>query len=236
MKKNVHEGHRKRLRENVLKSGLENMQEHQVLEYVLSFVMPRKDTNVIAHNLIKKFGSFRGVLNSSPKELETVDGIGNVLAVYLSTLKDVISYYNKSETKNNHKVFNSFDTAEFFRKLFINSHREEFYVACVNNNKQIKHYEKLALGTDTNVTVQIKDVLNVLNKNLCTYFFVCHNHPHGKSAPSASDITFTKNLYISARLAGYMLIDHLIIGELCFFSFRDEGLFLGYEELVKNLQ
>ncbi len=236
MNNHVHEGHRKRLRETIVKTGLENMQEHQVLEYVLSFVIPRKDTNVLAHNLIKKFGSFKGVLQSSQKELQTIDGIGNVLAVYLSTLKDVISYYNKNEKENNFKIFNSFDTSEFFRKILSSSSIEQFYVACVNNNMQITHYEKLAFGTDASVSVQIKDILNILNKNLCTKFLVCHNHPHGKSSPSLSDVSFTKNLYISARLAGYSLIDHIIIGESCFFSFRDEGLFIDYEELVKKLQ
>lgn len=236
MRKHVHEGHRQRLRENVLKNGLENMQQHNVLEYVLSFVVPRKDTNVLAHNLIRKFGSFKAVLHSSPKELQTVKGVGNVVAVYLSTLKDIINYYNKNDAKNNFKIINSFDTAYFFKQLFSGLKQEEFYVACVNNHGQISHFQKLSLGADNNVTVKIKDILNILNKHLCTNFIVSHNHPAGESKPSKNDISFTKTLYISARLAGYTLIDHVIIGEQCFFSFRDEGHFERFEELVENLK
>lgn len=231
----VHAGHRKRLRENILKSGLENKHEHQVLEYVLSFVIPRKDTNVIAHNLIKKFGSFKNVLHSSPKELQEISGIGEVVAVYLNTLKDVINYYNKSTPQTTTKVLNSYDVAEYFKPFFSNIKQEEFYVACINNKNEIIHYEKLALGSDNNVIIKIKDIMNILNKNLCTTFIVSHNHPEGNCHPSANDISFTKNLYISAHLAGFNLLDHIIIGSKDFYSFRDYGLFLDFDKLINKI-
>jgi len=81
---NPHVGHRKRLRDQVLKGGLDALHEHQVLEYLLTFVLPQKDTNVIAHDLISKFGSFAKVIEASPKNLQKVKGIGKESARFLN--------------------------------------------------------------------------------------------------------------------------------------------------------
>ena len=64
MKKQVHDGHRERMRDRIRKSGLSTLQEHEMLEYLLYAFVPRKDTNEIAHALIDRFGSFSGVLNA----------------------------------------------------------------------------------------------------------------------------------------------------------------------------
>ena len=74
--KNVHSGHRQRLKERFLRDGLDNFEEHQVLELLLFYGIPQRDTNTIAHELIRKFGSLSRVLEATPEELQQVNYVG----------------------------------------------------------------------------------------------------------------------------------------------------------------
>ena len=80
----MHEGHRDRMRERILLSGIESLQPHEVLEYLLYHAIPRKDTNGIAHELISKFGSFNGVLNADYNALLDVNGMTANAALLLT--------------------------------------------------------------------------------------------------------------------------------------------------------
>ena len=83
---NLHKGHRERLRQSYIENGPDGMHEHQLLELLLTYAIPRRDTNPIAHRLLDKsaFGSLWEVLNAGPKELMAVEGIGESAAVLLS--------------------------------------------------------------------------------------------------------------------------------------------------------
>ncbi len=107
--KDIHSGHRSRLKEITAKTGLENMPEHQVLEFLLTFVIPRKDTNPIAHNLIKSFGSLSGVLEASSNDLVKVDGIGKKTADFLSCLPEIFSCYRISKGKEKPRITTTYE-------------------------------------------------------------------------------------------------------------------------------
>ena len=81
------DGHRARLRERMIKEGLDSFQDHEVLELLLFQYLPRKDTNKLAHTLLDKFGSFAGVLNASPQQLMTVEGVSEATACNLGCSK-----------------------------------------------------------------------------------------------------------------------------------------------------
>ena len=79
----IHDGHRQRLKDRFCKEGLDNFDEHQVLELLLFYCIPRMDTNPIAHALLQRFGSLSQVLEAPVEELEKVPGIGHNAAVFL---------------------------------------------------------------------------------------------------------------------------------------------------------
>ena len=82
-KTNPHTGHRKRLRQQALTNGIDSMHEHQVLELMLSYLLPQKDTNPIAHNLIEKFGGFSNVFEAEINSLQKVSGVGDCVASFI---------------------------------------------------------------------------------------------------------------------------------------------------------
>jgi DNA repair protein RadC len=83
---NLHVGHRERLRKRFLEEGLDIFEDHQILELLLFHVIPRGDTNPIAHRLIKRFGSLSAVLEADPKDVASVEGIGEKAAAFLSMI------------------------------------------------------------------------------------------------------------------------------------------------------
>ena len=99
---NIHENHRDRLRDMYLKGGFKNMAPHQILELMLFYAIPRKDTNPLAHKLIDTFGSLSGVLEADPQDLVAVDGVGKSTAAYLKMFIDVFQIYEREKNKDFH--------------------------------------------------------------------------------------------------------------------------------------
>ena len=92
----MNEGHRQRVTQRFLSEGLEGFEDHEILEYMLFYVLPRVDTKPIAHRLLDAFGSLSGVLEASAYDLEQVEGVGKRTAAYLSTFPEVFRAYQRS--------------------------------------------------------------------------------------------------------------------------------------------
>ena len=134
--KHSHYGHRSRLRDRVSKDGLANFQDYQVLEYALSFVIPYRDTNPIAHDLINKFGSFAGVLEAREEDLQSVKGMGEVSAFFLTSLVQIFAFYQKEKNCKNKMLKNAVETYEYAKNCFAGSVIEEAYlISLLPNNK-----------------------------------------------------------------------------------------------------
>ena len=94
--KNVHKGHRQRLKARFLRDGLDNFEEHQVLELLLFYAIPQRDTNPIAHKLLDKFGSLANVLDASPEELEKIEYVGDNAITLLKMVTAMCRSYQVS--------------------------------------------------------------------------------------------------------------------------------------------
>ncbi len=103
-KKNVHLGHRERMRERFAEDGFENYRPHEVLEQLLFEVRPRVNTNPVGHNLIDRFGNVMNVLDADPKDLQKVDGIGKTSAEYLASIKEEVSDLIREQYREMGKV------------------------------------------------------------------------------------------------------------------------------------
>lgn len=90
-KKNIHAGHRKRMRNRFFQTGLDSFADHEVLELLLFYAVPRWNVNPMAHELVDRFGSFPQVLDAPVAELRTVRGVGPKVAHFLTLIPDILS-------------------------------------------------------------------------------------------------------------------------------------------------
>lgn len=232
MKENLHIGHRTRLRERANNSEFNNMDEHEVLELLLTYVIPRSDTNPIAHRLINTFGSFSNVLDAKVEDLVKVNGVGNKTANFLSSIKHFFACYNKSKLSEVTKINNMQSLLKFAGNLLSLKPNEQFYAIYLENNGTVKRYDLISSGSVNQAAVSVKKIMEqAISCNACSVA-VCHNHPGGKALPSAEDDKLTKAIALSLTINGVGFVDHVIIGtDNKYYSYRQQGLI---EKFTKN--
>jgi len=222
----LHHGHRQRKKEQFLKSGLVNLPEHEPLEFLLYYAIPRGDTNYIAHSLIKKFGSLAGVMNASCDELMTVPGIGSNAASLINFTKMFSQLYlQKQAQAQMEKGFNSTRLKEFCTALFIGTDEEEFHCLYLTDNLKLIDCEKICSGELGKVEIPVRKITrSILDKN-CSRLIITHNHPAGSCLPSRSDIDSTVNMIDIYSKMEIELIDHVIVGRDGITSMKESGYF-----------
>lgn len=234
--KHPHYGHRSRLRDRVKKEGLDNFQDYQVLEYALSFVLPYKDTNPIAHALVNKFGSFNAVLEADEDEIATVPGMGEVSAHFLTALPQLFAFYEKGKSKKQGKIDNPQDAFDLVKGFFEGSQFEQIYMVSLAPNNRIIRVDKLGEGSNEFIKVDIRKITDIMSKYKVSNIVIAHNHPGGNLNPSAEDDKFTKALVTCLAISGSHLIDHIIVcGKRKYYSYRQTGLLDIYKKEVGAL-
>ncbi len=211
-KENIHEGHRQRLLNLVISSGIDNVSEIQALEFTLSYIYPRGDTNPLAHRLLNKFGTYADVLDADVNDLQTVLGVGERAAKLITQLPELFHYYTCSRLKEK-ALLNSkaamFDFCELILRL---SRVEELYIVALDANMRLKGYRRLAKGAINMVGIKQNEIKKFLNTYTPSYVFLMHNHPGGYCLPSKQDKTANQNLSQMFMFLGVNFIDHFIIG------------------------
>lgn len=234
MKENIHSGHRARIRELAYKTDFKNMEQHQVLELLLSYVIPRSDTNPLAHRLINEFGSFSGVLDASFDDLIKVKGVGNKTAYFLTGLKNFFFVYRESSIEKCIKI-NSIGVAiNLAKNLLMGKTVEEFYAIYLDAGNTVKHIECVNSGTQNKTYVDIKKITQSAFKHKAIRVIVCHNHPKGVAVPSTEDDKLTNALIIGLYPNNVLVLDHIIIADSNFYSYHDSGILSNFYKTAKE--
>lgn len=230
---NVHEGHRKRLK-NRYRVAKNSFAEHELLELLLCYSIPRRDTNKIAHNLIKKFGSLENLINADPLLLQDVDGIGESTII----LFDLISHIKTLSSKKEETLgLSSIEKAkEKVIDLFRDADHKLFYVLYLNSQDKVTNFEKFDSGSKTSVTIDLQQLSYSIIKNNPKSIIVTHNHFTKYPKPSQEDdLTTTKILYL-LNLLKVNFYDHLIVsGDEIYSYFYDNRLQSIKEKIKKEL-
>lgn len=210
----VHDGHRQRFKDKVRKTGLSSLPLHEVLEYLLTYTIPRKDTNALAHELINKFGGFSNVFDAGYDELIKHNGVGKETALFLSTLPTFVELYKSNKAISNDLPLTSPENCvSYFRNHFEIHNEEHLYLLCLNRlNKVIKTVD--ITGTD-DCSIQLR-LLNIakhiVNDNIYS-LIICHTHPKGSLEPSEEDIYSTGLVMQACAVLGILFCDHIIFNE-----------------------
>ncbi len=209
---NLHENHRARIRETFKRTGADGMSDHNLLELLLFYSIPRKDTNEIAHRLIAAFGSLSRVFDASYEELMEIDGIGESSALLISMIPSICRRY--IESSNSPKV-NLSEPEEamnyIIRKYYGSNKVESFYMLCLDAVGNLLNCCKLGEGTPGSVIVDKRKVLETALRNKADKVIFAHNHPNGIAAPSKDDISMTSELSSVLFSVGIRLADHIIV-------------------------
>lgn len=218
-------GHRDRLRQKLAKHGLEGFLPHEVLELLLTYAIPRKDTKPLAWALLKKFGSLAAVLDADEKLLCEVDGIGPHAAQFLHLLREVVKSYSLCQVQEA-PALNSPQQVLAYCKASLSNRRVECLEAlCLSIRGTLISTQILATGSLGTVMVSPRQVVECALKANAKSVILVHNHPSGDARPSQEDIDLTHTIIHAASYFDIKIADHIIIGKGGnHFSLRAEGI------------
>ncbi|MGI6664997.1 MAG: RadC family protein [Christensenellaceae bacterium] len=220
----MHKGDRERMRERFYKTGLEGFHDHEVLEYILYFAIPRRDTNALAHTLLSHFGSLEKVLLADVAELEKVAGIGEQSAALLSLFAPVAKRLFSAPAKQ--KPLNtSALAASYIQPILYGRHTECLYLICMDHNYTILHEQIAVEGSIDSLPVYPREIAAIALRHNATRIILAHNHPSGNATPSRQDITFTKEIIDALLPLNIILADHLITTRDAYYSFAEKRAF-----------
>jgi len=204
------------------------------LELLLFYVIPRKDTNPIAHRLLKKFHTLQGVFEATHEQLVEVDGVGENTAAFLRLIPGFSRRYLLSKQIKSVRLSSTAQIGDFMAPYFIGKTEETVYLLCLDARNMPISCEPIHTGTATAVEICTPKIVSEALKKNAVSVIIAHNHPKGFSIPSNNDITVTLALRDALEKVKIRLIDHIIIsdpldGSDCvadFISMADTGLFL----------
>jgi DNA repair protein RadC len=217
-------GHRSRLRKKFAESGISAFHDYEVLEFLLTYAIPRKDVKQPAKNLLAKYRSLNGVMDATLKDLETVSGLGTHAAAFIKLVKEMGTLYLKGEAKERPQVTCTRELIDYCRSKMGGMKDEQFHVIYLDAQNKIIEAEIIQEGIVNQAVVYPRKVLENALTQKASAIILVHNHPSGHVKPSDSDIRLTKTIQETAKVLDILVHDHLIIGEHRFFSFREEGL------------
>ena len=233
---NVHKGHRQKVRQRYLANGLEGEPAHNVLELLLFYAIPYKDTNPIAHALIDRFGSLSGVFRAGVPELASVKGMGENAAILLHLVLDVYQAYADDLLQTSEQLETAQEIVAYMRPRFINTVDEKVYVLCFGANGKLLAVRKVAQGDLTGARLDVRAIAAIVLETNAQNVVLLHNHPNGIASPSGEDIETTKQLYAFLDTMHAHLVNHIIVTEDSYFSMADKArfvhLFYGTEPLL----
>lgn len=221
----VHEKHRDRMRQRFENLGIESFDPHQVLEMLLFYAIPRKDTNEIAHRLIDTFGTFARVLDAPIEELEKVEGMGHRSALFLKIVRGTHDYYKISAVSHMKEMQTIEDCATYLTARMAGKRNEEVWMLCLDGKRNMIHCEKLVEGDLCSAHISTRKVINVALSSNAVAVVLAHNHPAGFALPSDEDIVVTKHVADALRHMHVQLLDHIIVADSDYVSLYQSNLY-----------
>lgn len=225
---NAHKEHRSRVRETFRKTGIENQPDHNLLEFLLFYSIPRKDTNEIAHRLIDTFGSLNGVFNATYERLLEVEGIGESSALLISTIPGICRRYIEGAQAKKINLSEPEDARSFIVSKYYGCKKEVFYLICLDGTGKLINCCNLGEGSPDSVIIDKREVLETAFRNSADTVILAHNHPNGIAAPSKADLMLTGELSSIFKKVGIRLADHIIVGGSDVISLAEVPKFSAY--------
>ncbi len=217
-------GHRERLRARYRLNGEAALEDYELLELLLTYAIPRRDTKLLAKKLLERFGTLARVFEAEPATLEAIDGIGSQVATLISLIRPLATRFLTEPRGAKTVLRSTADAAAYFQAKLKGLSEEEVHVAFVNSKNAVMATECLQRGTVDQSVVYVRKVIERTLAHKASGFLLAHNHPSGDPTPSSDDRDLTQALKAATATVGVRFLDHLVIGETDPFSFKANGL------------
>ncbi len=209
----INDGHRQRLRERFLAEGLDHFEEHNALELLLFYAMPRQDTRVLAKELLSRFGSLENVLTATAPELKKVAGVGDNIAIFLKLVNELGRYRAMRLAQTPRK----YQTLEACSNLLVSMvsglRNEEVYVMCLDGAGNLLCCKGLGEGCVNTAIVSVRKIVETALAFNATSVVMAHNHPCGVALPSREDVMTTNQVAKALAAVDVKLLDHIVVAD-----------------------
>ena len=221
----IHEGHRQRLKDRFRREGLDNFDELYVLELLLFYCIPRKDTNPIAHALLDRFTSIKQILEAPPAELKKVPGMGDSAATFLSLLNAFYRYYDEPSPDDEDILSTPKACSNYLAHFFRSRRNEVVYMLCLDAKYKLLCCKEMGEGSVNSAAVPIRRIVETALSINASMVVLAHNHPSGLAIPSPEDQLTTKQLAYALSAVDISLADHIVFAGKEYVSMRDTGMY-----------
>ena len=221
--KDPNAGHRERLRKRFLHDSA-GMEDYEILELLLGYALPRRDTRLLAKELLGRFGGIDGILSAAAESLQDVPGAGPGVALYCRILREIQARCMESPARRREVFCTPQAVMEFARLRLGSCPHEELWIATVDTGNRLISWERMYRGTVNASPLYPRDVVEVALRRKATGFFLVHNHPGGGARASRLDADVTRNLERIAKSLDIRFMDHIIVTERMCCSVREDGL------------
>lgn len=208
-------GHRARLRERFMKSGLDGFLDYEILELLLTFGTPRKDCKQIAKNLLTKYKYLDKIFNLTSEELQLIPGIGSANSVGIRIPNEINRLLSERKMQIRKSLKSTEEVVEYLRIKIGSEKKEHFVILCLDSKSNLI-YDEVSVGTLNASLVHPREVFSKAIMHHANQIIIAHNHPSGDPTPSQSDLDTYKRLAEAGKLIGISLQSgYIITGEKC---------------------
>ena len=218
-----HDGHRQRMRQRFIKHGLDSFEDHNILELLLFYAQPRRDTNGLAHRLMDAFGSLAGVFEATPEELMTVEGMGESAAALISLVPAAAKRYLMSREETGRILNTVEDVGRYLVPRFMSCRTEVVYLLCLDAKLMVLDCAMVGSGGITSARLDVRHIVQTALMRNAKYAVLAHNHVSGIALPSREDREATDLVRRALAIVDVELIDHIIVAGDDFVSLADDG-------------
>ena len=219
----IHDGHREKMRQRFMTGGLDAFADHEILELMLYYAIPRRDTNPIAHALMERYGSLPAVLAAPMEDLKRTEGIGESAAVLLHLVPQVCRRARLAQVGEDQVLNSSERAGAYLLECFDGESREVIYQLCLDRKGKLLACKRLGEGSVASADLDVRRLVENAILTGASAVILAHNHPSGVALPSDGDYTATMRVRAALNAIGIELADHIIVADGDFVSMADSG-------------
>lgn len=233
-KKNIHAGHRRRLKRKLLNLDSENFEPHEALEILLFYALPQKNTNPIAHELLQRFGSLSGVLEADISDLIKVNGIKEHTATLIKLQLAMFRMYMQDKYEIRNMKITPDNAGEYIKRLFYGYKDEVLFAIMLDSEFSLISATKINEGTNNGSSIYSREIIKKAIEANAANIILAHNHPNGLLIPSAADLKATQIIDSGLSFINVRLVDHIIVANNKFTSIMNKLGQLNYVNEYKE--